>query len=77
MTESSYASGSTATPSKLLGTGLELEQSDLDGFGTMFDSFGKNEIRLVEEPGVLGPTNTESPVCLKRPTYFDWPANIW
>ena len=77
MTESSYASGSTATPPKLLGTGLELEQSDLDGFGTMFDSFGKNEIRLVEEPGVLGITNTESPVCLDRSTYIDWPANIW
>lgn len=61
MTESSYTSGSTATPPKLLGTELELEQSDLDGFGNMFDSFGKNEIRLVEEPGVLGVTNAESP----------------
>lgn len=76
MTESSYASGSTATPPRFLGTGLELEQSDLDGFGNMFDSFGKNEIRLVEEPGVLGVTNTESPVCLERLTYFDRPTKI-
>lgn len=76
MTESSYTSGSTATPPKLLGTELELEQSDLDGFGNMFDSFGKNEIRLVEEPGVLGVTNAESPVCLERPTHLERPANI-
>lgn len=41
MTESSYASGSTATPPKLLDTDLDLRQSDLDGFGTMFESFGK------------------------------------
>lgn len=75
MTESSYTSGSTATPPKFLGTGLELEQSDLDGFGNMFDSFGKSDIRVVEEPGVLGVTNTESPVCLARLTYLDRPAN--
>ncbi len=74
MTESSYASGSTATPPKLLGTGLELEQSDFNDFGNMFDSFGKSEIKLVEEPGVLGVTDMESLVCLERPTYIDRPA---
>ena len=63
MTESSYASGSTATPPKLLGT--ELDQSDLNEFGNMFDSFGKSEVKLVEEPGELGPTFSESSVCLE------------
>lgn len=65
MTESSYASGSTATPPKLLGTGLELEQSDLNDFGNMFDNFGEEEAKLLEESGVLDVTNTESPVCLE------------
>ncbi len=74
MTESSYTSGSTATPPKLLGTGLELEQSDFNDFGNMFDSFGKSEIKLVEEPGVLGVTDMESLVCLERATYIDRPA---
>lgn len=60
MTESSYTSGSTATPPKL-DTRLDLEQSDLSEFGNMFDSFGKNEIKLVEEPAVLAVTNTQSP----------------
>ena len=69
LTETSYTSGSTATPPKLLGTGLELDQSDLSEFGNMFDSFGKSEIKLVEDPGVLGVTNTESPVCPNRLTY--------
>ena len=41
MTESSHASESTATPPKLLDTDLDLGQSDLDGFGTMFETFGK------------------------------------
>ena len=62
MTESSYTSGSTATPPKLLGTGFELEQSDLNDFGNMFDSFGKSETQLVEEPRVLGVRESESPV---------------
>ena len=74
MTESSYTSGSTATPPRLLGTGLELDQSDLNEFGNMFDSFAKNEIKLVEEPGVLGVTNTESPVRIERLMYVDSPA---
>ena len=63
LTESSYTSGSTATPPKFLGTGLDLDQSSLSEFGTMFDSFGRSEVKLVEEPEVLGPTSTESPVC--------------
>lgn len=65
MTESSYTSGSTATPPKLFGTGLELEQSDLNDFGNMFDSFGKSEIQLVEEPRELGVRESESPVYLE------------
>ena len=71
MTESSYASGSTATPPKLLGTGLELDQSDLSELGNMFGSFGKSEVKLVEEPEALGrTTSTESPVCFARLTYY-------
>ena len=65
MTETSYTSGSTATPPKLLGTGLELEQTDLNDFGHMFDRFGKSETKWVEEPGVLDVVTTESPVCLE------------
>lgn len=62
MTESSYASGSTATPPKLLETDLDLGQSDLDGFGTMFESFGKRRSQggLAQES--LGMATTESPV---------------
>ncbi len=75
MTESSYASGSTATPPKLFGTELELDQSDLNEFGSMFDSFGKSEIKLVEEPGVLGERHTESPVYLERLMNNYRPAN--
>lgn len=76
MTETSYTSGSTATPPKLLGTGLELEQSDLNEFGNMFEGFGKNEIKLVEEPGILGVTNVESPVCLEGMKYIEPPLII-
>ena len=65
MTESSYASGSTATPPKLLGTEFELDQSDLDEFGNMFNSFGKSEVKLVDEPGLLEILNTENLVCLE------------
>ena len=65
MTESSYASESTATPPRLLGTELELEQDDLNDFGNMFESFGKNDIKLVKEPGVRAVGNVESPVCLE------------
>ena len=73
MTENSYTSGSTATPPKLLGTGLDLEQSDLAEFGNMFDSFGKNESKLGEELGELGTTNTEAAVCLDLIPYIDGP----
>lgn len=65
MTESS---GSTATPPKLLGNGFELDQSDLKEFGSMFERFGKSEIKLVEEPEALGITRAESPVCLESLT---------
>ena len=75
MTESSYASGSTATPPKLLGTGLELDQSDFSELGNMLGSFGKSEIKLVGEPEGLGIDNTESPVRLGRSTYNDRPAD--
>ena len=41
MTETSYASASTATPPKLLDTDLSFgEADDLDGFGNMFDGIG-------------------------------------
>ncbi len=65
MTESSYASGSTATPPKLLDSGLDFD----DGFGRMFESFGKRESKVLEEPPTLGGTNTESPVSIGRLVY--------
>lgn len=63
MTESSYASGSTATPPRLFDEDLDLGTSDLDGFGSMFDNFGKrkSQIALVQEG--QGMTRTQSPVC--------------
>jgi hypothetical protein len=76
MTESSYASESTTTPSKFLDGGLDLGQSDLDSFGSMFDHIGKRQSKLVEEPGTLGGMKTESPVrcpCLLRMRGF---ANV-
>lgn len=63
MTESSYTSGSTATPPRLFDEDLDLGTSDLDGFGSMFDNFGKrkSQIALVQEG--QGMTRTQSPVC--------------
>ncbi|KAL8820508.1 MAG: hypothetical protein Q9223_001278 [Gallowayella weberi] len=61
LTESSYASNSTATPPKLLDTGLDLE----DGFGDMFENFGKRKSTIGMESAGLGVTKTdESPVNL-------------
>ncbi|KAL8789842.1 MAG: hypothetical protein Q9213_000910 [Squamulea squamosa] len=57
-TESSYASNSTATPPKLLDTGLDLE----DGFGDMFENFGKRRSTLSVDTVGLGVIKTESPV---------------
>ncbi|KAL8709103.1 MAG: hypothetical protein Q9220_006124 [cf. Caloplaca sp. 1 TL-2023] len=62
LTESSYASNSTATPPKLLDTGLDLGQSDLDGFGDMFENFGERKSTAGLETTSLGVTRTESPV---------------
>ena len=62
LTESSYASGSTATPPKLLGGDLDFGGSDLDGFGSMFESIGKRKSQLQESKGPMGLPNTESPV---------------
>ena len=42
MTDTSFASGSTATPPRLLDAGLDLGQTDHDGFGSMFENFGKS-----------------------------------
>lgn len=58
MTGSSYASESTATPPKLLDSGLDFD----DGFGTIFENFGKRQSRVLEEPPTLGGANSESPV---------------
>lgn len=58
MTESSYASESTATPPKLLDGGLDVD----DGFGSMFENFGRRQSRVLEAPPTLGGSNTESPV---------------
>ena len=65
MTESSYASGSTATPPKLLDAGLDFGQSDLDSFGSMFESFGRRQSQLVEEPAAMAGAKSESPVSCK------------
>jgi hypothetical protein len=43
MTESSYAS--TTTPPKL---DTDLETSDIDGFGNMFESFGKRKSTVMD-----------------------------
>ncbi|KAL9127001.1 MAG: hypothetical protein Q9217_004036 [Psora testacea] len=58
-TESSYASGSTATPPKLLDTGLDFGSTD--NFGSMFESFGKRRSQIELDIGTLGLGNTESP----------------
>ena len=63
-TESSYASGSTATPPKLLDTSLDLGQSDLEGFGSMFESFGKRGSRVDLGGSDMRVSRTESPVSL-------------
>ena len=52
LTESSYASASTATPPKLLDTDLDFGKSNLDGFGDMFEScYGKRRSRVLQEEG--------------------------
>ncbi|CAO1596529.1 hypothetical protein XANCAGTX0491_000369 [Xanthoria calcicola] len=60
LTESSYASNSTATPPKLLDTGLDLE----DGFGDMFENFGKRRSTIDADAAGLGMMETESPEAL-------------
>lgn len=62
LTESSYASGSTATPPKLFEADLNLGISD-EGFGSMFENFGKraSQITLLDQ-GTLGALRTQSPV---------------
>ena len=62
LTETSYASGSTATPPRLLDAGLDLDQSDQDGFGSMFDNFGKNGSQTDLAKSVPGLNMAESDV---------------
>ena len=62
LTESSYASGSTATPPKFLDGGLDFGKSDLDGFGKMFDNVGKRDSQTANDSMALGLRATESPV---------------
>lgn len=64
LTESSYASGSTATPPKLLETDLDLGQSDLDELGTMFESFGKRRSQSMAGQESTDTELTASPVSL-------------
>lgn len=64
MTESSYASGSTATPPRLLDEDLHLGTTDLDGFGSMFDNFGKRKSQIGPVQEGQGMARTQSPVCL-------------
>ncbi|KAI9739679.1 MAG: hypothetical protein M1834_006397 [Cirrosporium novae-zelandiae] len=63
LTTSSYAS--TATPPKLLDSDFNIDTSDLDGFGNMFEGFGKRKSRALTEEaqatkqstGPLSPTS--------------------
>lgn len=66
-TDSSYTSGSTATPPKFLDTGLDLGISDLDGFGSMFDNVGKRASQVVTPQTALELPRTESPVRRSAP----------
>lgn len=66
MTESSYASGSTATPPRLLDEDLDLGASDLDGFGSMFDNFGKRKSQIGLVQAGQDMARTPSPVCSDR-----------
>lgn len=61
MTESSFASASTATPPKLLDADLNFGGSDLDGFGNMFESFERRS-RALDGQGITLMPNTASPV---------------
>ena len=76
MTESSYASGSTATPPKLLETGLDFGQSDLDGFGSMFESFGKRQSQIMDESSTIAGAQSVSPVSFNYPDLVDAFAKI-
>ena len=54
MTETSYASASTATPPRLLDTDLGFGLSnDLDGFGDMFDGIGDGKKRISQTPEAI------------------------
>ena len=67
LTESSYASGSTATPPKLFDTGMDLGKSD-DGFGSMFENFGKRKSQISAlDNATLAGLRTESPVRFLSP----------
>lgn len=63
-TTSSFASASTATPPKLLDTDLSFGGSDFDGFGKMFESFGKRRSRALGEQDTLPRPDIASPVSL-------------
>lgn len=73
LTESSHASGSTATPPKLLDTDLDLGQSDLDDLGTMFESFGKRRSQLLTGQEGVNTDPTASPVSLVWIILVSWP----
>ena len=54
MTETSYASASTATPPRLLDTDLGFGQSDdLDDFGDMFEGIGDGRKRISQTPEAI------------------------
>ncbi|KAL2046009.1 hypothetical protein N7G274_001456 [Stereocaulon virgatum] len=76
MTESSYASGSTATPPKLPETGLDFGQPDLDGFGSMFESFGKRQNQIMDESSTIAGAQSVSPVQMS-PAEFESPPKAY
>lgn len=61
-TDTSFASGSTATPPKFLDAGLDFGRSDQDGFGAMFENFGRSTSQLDLTQKGLGLNDVDSPV---------------
>ena len=62
MTETSFASASTATPPKLLDADLNFGGPDLDGFGNMFDNYGRRTSRALDGQSITRTPNTANPV---------------
>ena len=71
-TESSHASGSTATPPKLLDTGLDFGSTD--NFGRIFESFDNAKEHDVKGQSALGVIEPESPRIMSPTAAYDYPG---